>query len=58
MNALRNSQQALENEKAELKAEKDNLTKANTDLTTENQKNRKRQVRAKIRSIQKIRKTL
>ncbi len=37
MNALKNSQQVLENEKAELSKEKDNLTKANTELKTENQ---------------------
>ncbi len=36
MNALKNSQQVLENEKAELKTEKENLTKANTDLIDKN----------------------
>ncbi len=36
MNALKNSQQVLENEKAELKTEKENLTKANTDLIEKN----------------------
>ncbi|GAA8684419.1 hypothetical protein oki286_01600 [Helicobacter pylori] len=38
MNALKNSQQVLENEKAELLIEKENLTKANTELKAENEK--------------------
>lgn len=38
MNALKNSQQVLENEKAELLREKENLTKANTELKAENEK--------------------
>ncbi|GHS21667.1 hypothetical protein JP0118_04570 [Helicobacter pylori] len=38
MNALKNSQQVLENEKAELLREKENLTKANTELKVENEK--------------------
>ncbi len=36
MNALKNSHQVLENEKAELKVENEKLTKANTDLTDKN----------------------
>ncbi len=55
MNALKNSQQVLENEKAELSKDKENLTKANTDLKTENQKltTEKTELTKKITELQK-----
>nr|WP_254870843.1 hypothetical protein [Helicobacter pylori] len=55
VNALKNSQQVLENEKAELSKDKDNLTKANAELKTENQKltTEKTELTKKITELQK-----